>query len=283
LGIAGVSTVVGSVLLLGLLGQSWSAANDRPGYTSALSQVSAEGRPGDGLVLNPAPYQEPLDMLTWFLNQPEAKWPFYGVYRLPLGEDAPSVARVEHLLREHQRLWLLTEGVQPGDPSSTSERYLAGIAAMAGTWWQEDGYRLTRFEAVDPPISSGEANAHLGEAAILEDWEVGLGPGEPASLQLALRWRTLGPTPDPLHVIAQALDEDGTLVAGWDGVPGGGFAPSTGWQVGGLVEDHIALQSPDNWQPGPLHLVAGLYNPATGERLRSPDGDDAIFLVTLTP
>ena len=88
------------------------------------------------------------------------------------------------------------------------------------------------------------------------------------------------------HIVAfssQALDENGTLVAGWDGVPGGGFAPSMDWEVGGSAIDRVALQLPDNWQSGPLHLVAGMYNTATGERLWSSDGEDAVFIGTLEP
>lgn len=283
LGLAVATTVLGSVLLLRMLGQSWSVENDLPGYTSTLSHLSAEGRPGDGLVLNPAPYQSPLEILAWFMNQPQVKVPFYGVYRLPVGEDAPSSARVDRLLRQHSRLWLLTEGVQLGDPSSTTERHLLDRAALAGSWWQGGGYRLTLFEAPSPPIVTGEANTPLDEAVILESWEVGSPSGNPASFQLSIRWRTLGPTQDPLHVFAQALDENGTLIAGWDGVPGGGFAPSMGWEVEGSVKDRIALRLPDDWQSGPLRLVAGMYNTTTGERLRSPDGSDAVLLATLTP
>ena len=283
LGLAVASTVLGSVLLVRMLGQSWSMQNDLPGYTSTLSHLSAEGRPRDGLVLNPAPYQSPLEILTWFMNQPEIEVPFYGIYRLPVGEDAPSSERAEHLLRQHPRLWLLTEGVQPGDPNSTTERHLLDRAVLAGSWWQGGGHRLTLFEALGPPLVTGEANTPLDEAVILESWEVGRPSGNPASFQLSIRWRTLGPTQDPLHFFAQALDENGTLIAGWDGAPGGGFAPSMGWEVGGSVKDRVALRMPDNWQPGPLRLVAGMYNTTTGERLRSPVGSDAVFLVTLTP
>jgi hypothetical protein len=273
----------GSLLLLSNLGQGWFEYNNRPVYASALSRLVEEGKSGDALLLNPAPYQSPSDALVWFLNQPRASIPFYGVHRLPPGETTRSADRVDHLLRSYQRLWLLTEGVQPGDPASTTERYLIDNAALVGTWWLEDGYRLTLFEASQPPAMSGVVNTPLDGGALLESWEVAWNPAAPASLQLTLRWRTLGPTPEALHVFAQALDDEGTLVAGWDGVPQGGFAPSTGWQAGGSIEDHVALSLPADWPVARLHLIAGLYDTATGQRLTMPDGADAVLLTIIPP
>ncbi len=141
---AGVGLALASVLLLGWLGQSQFGYPERPAYASTLARLdaaqigletppaAAATRPMDALLLNPAPYQNPLEQLVWFLNAPEARTAFYGLYRLPAGEEQPSTARVERLLQSYPRLWLLTEGVGPGDPASTTERALADRAFFAG-------------------------------------------------------------------------------------------------------------------------------------------------------
>lgn len=273
-----LSASSGSVLLLGLLGQTWPAVNEQPAYRSARSYLHDSARPGDALVLNPTPYQSPLDVLVWFLNDPEVDIPFYGVYRLPSGEAGSSDHRVDRLLGQHSRLWLLTEGAQPGDPNSTTEQYLVNTAALVSNSWLEDGYRLTLFEAAQRPAMSGETSTFLGGSALLEHWEVAFHPDRPASLQLTLHWRAQGPTTRPLHVFAQALDERGVLVAGWDGVPSGGFAASTTWLRGQLVVDRVVLTLPEGVPLEPLRLIGGLYDTTTGQRLRTPEGADAVFL-----
>jgi hypothetical protein len=271
------ASLLGSIFLVRWLGESTFRPAEQIAYASALSRLDKEGRRGDALVLNPTP-DEGLDELLWFLNEPHIDLPFFGVYRLAQGEDAPSASRVEDLQARYQRLWLLTKGVSPGDPTSTTERHLIESAALVGTWWLEDGVRLSLFETPGPSTLAGAVHTQLGDRLVLERWEVSQQPSDPASLQVTLWYRSLGPSPAELHVFVQALDEGGMLLAGWDGVPHGGFAPSTDWRRGELIQDRVALALPGDWQVGPLQVIAGLYDAGTGQRLTTPEGADAIFL-----
>lgn len=277
-GTAGVALALASLLLSSWLGQNQHGYVARPAYASTLARLDEAGRPGDALVLNPAPYQSPLDQLVWFLNAAKANVSFYGLYRVPDGEGQPSTGRVDRLLQTHARLWLLTEGVGPGDPSSANERDLAERAFFAGTEWLEDGFRLSRFEAPQPMAASGSPGAALGDVAVLEGWELRRSDANPASLQVTLRWQPLQPTAAPLNSFVQALDaQSGALLAAWDGAPQAGFAPTTGWQPGQTVEERVVLSLPGDGQPS-VRLIAGLYDPATGQRLTTPDGADYVTL-----
>jgi hypothetical protein len=278
---AGVALAGASLLLLSWLGQSQLGYPARAAYAATLARLDETGRPGDALLLNPAPYQSPLDQLVWFLNASAAKVPFYGLYRVPDGQGQPSTGRVERLLQTHPRLWLLTEGVGPGDPNSVNERDLADRAFFVGTEWLEDGFRLSRFEAPQPVVASGSPEVALGDVAVLEGWELRQSDASSNSLQMTLRWLPAGPSAAPLNSFVQALDaETGALLAAWDGTPQAGFAPTAAWQPGQIVEERVALSLPGDAPPPAVRLIAGLYDPATGQRLATPDGSDFVALTT---
>ncbi len=281
LGAASVAAVVGSLLLLGWLGQSGLGYTHRPVYDTITAQMEARGREGDALLLNPAPHQEPIAQLIWFMNQPDLTVPLFGVYRDPPETMAQPAERVDQLAGTRARLWLVTEGVGPGDPTSTAERRLAGMAPMVGTEWLEENFRLTLFEAPRPPTEQGSPGTPLGEIVTLQQWAIAFPGVAENSVQVTLQWQAAQPTAAALHTFVQLLDEQGQFVAGWDSVPQAGFAPTTAWQPNAPVTEHLALVVPEGTTPGTLRLIAGMYDPATGQRLLTPDGADAIQLTTL--
>ncbi len=77
------------------------------------------------------------------------------------------------------------------------------------------------------------------------------------------------------HVFAHLLGPDGTLVTQSDGVPADWTRRTTGWLPGEFVTDTRTLTLPADASPGDYTLWAGMYDPATGERLTTgefPDG-----------
>ena len=85
-----------------------------------------------------------------------------------------------------------------------------------------------------------------------------------------------------MHVI----DSQGTLWAQHDGIPGNGLLPMTGWSPGEPVLDRIAISLPGDLPPGTYDLVAGIYQPESGLRLRVTAGGstspDSILLGQIT-
>lgn len=110
------------------------------------------------------------------------------------------------------------------------------------------------------------------------------GPGLPALLRpratfsLDLYWRDLREVLEDYTVFVQLVGEVENPSTGnrvwWqaDVTPGGG--PTSGWTVGEVVEDHYQVVVPEGAPPGRYLLQAGMYHPATLQRLpvELPDG-----------
>ncbi|MGC8838712.1 MAG: glycosyltransferase 87 family protein [Anaerolineae bacterium] len=124
--------------------------------------------------------------------------------------------------------------------------------------------------ALVPP----EGPAQVGQVARLlgAHWQVhpGAGGGE---VRLFLVWRAEGTSGVPLTVFTHLLSPEGRVVAGHDGPPAEGRAPTDGWAPGAVVVDPHRMAVPASLPPGTYTLEAGLYDPATGERLPVLDGE----------
>jgi hypothetical protein len=101
------------------------------------------------------------------------------------------------------------------------------------------------------------------------------------SVDVSLFWQSSGPSLRPYTVFAQLLDVDGAIVAQADGWPAGGLWPTTCWTAGETVADARQLAIPEELPSGTYRLVVGLYDAATGKRLLTDDGADAVELVEL--
>jgi hypothetical protein len=127
--------------------------------------------------------------------------------------------------------------------------------------------RLTIAPDLPLPIA-----ATLGDVAQLVSAQVNEADGK---LDVHLLWQPLR-TPDTRYrVFVHLLDPQGNLMAQSDAEPANWQRPTTGWLPDEFVLDTHMLSVPTGFLPG-SRLVAGLYDPATGLRLTSPDGEDAV-------
>lgn len=106
-------------------------------------------------------------------------------------------------------------------------------------------------------------------------------PGGP--LCPTLYWQSAAPIPTDYTVFLHLRDETGYVHAQRDNVPVLGFYPTTQWQTDTIVGDMHCFQIPPQAPPGNYTLVAGLYNPATGERLPLLDGTADEVILTSIP
>lgn len=117
----------------------------------------------------------------------------------------------------------------------------------------------TTTPAEHPP--PGEAAIRLVAAEFESVWQ----PGETQSV--ALRWHVAEAVPLDYTVFLHLRDGNNELVAQADGPPMGGWYPTSWWPAGEQVTDEHAFLLPDSIPPGTYYLVAGLYDPANGNRL----------------
>lgn len=134
----------------------------------------------------------------------------------------------------------------------------------------------TRYEPGAAPL------AVLGEnELLLLDAQIE-GPLQPVqAVQLCVRWQPLRPLAKDYTVFVHALDETEQRWGQQDTQPKSGEYPTSHWQVGEIIEDcyelHIAADGP----PGGYHLILGLYDWQTGDRMRV--GDDNKVVIGNTP
>ncbi len=83
--------------------------------------------------------------------------------------------------------------------------------------------------------------------------------------------------PSPVKMFVHLLDEQGNLVAQWDGL---GVAWQ-GWRMGDILFQDHQLPLPADMVDGSYQLVVGLYNPQTGQRWRTEDGADSFLLKSI--
>ncbi len=171
---------------------------------------------------------------------------------------------------------------------------------IAGLFRASDGVRLETSSGTDyvsvgditvrgrqhdltPPQPQHPTDMRFGDVARLLDYDLaipvaGVAPG--GTLDLTLHWQALASADRAYTVFVHLLDEAGTVKGYGDSEPGGGAYPTTGWLPGEYLADaHTVIIAPDA-PPGAYRLAVGLYDPGTGERLKTPDGADQVVLET---
>lgn len=123
-------------------------------------------------------------------------------------------------------------------------------------------------------------NANLADRAILLGYSATHGPLIPGGdLDVSLFWQAqpaLASSSD-LFAFLQLLDDDGQVVAAWEGPPVSWHATSA-WQPGELVRSQHTLRLPASLNDGRYQLIAGLFDPDTGQRVEQRTGADAVSL-----
>jgi len=130
---------------------------------------------------------------------------------------------------------------------------------------EDDGFEIASYNARRYPggelarFSTDGGQVALEQVQILDD----LG----SSLLLQTAWRQDGPA-NNLQIFVHALDEDGRIVAQWDGL-------GAAWE-GWLMGDTLLQLHELSWaeETPPAKLVLGLYNPQTGVRWKTDSGSD---------
>lgn len=256
----------------GLSAQAYAAqadyGADDQGYGTAMAEIARRGRPGDGIVTI-APYHYHITMARY-----RDRLPIYGYATEPTPLHRETEAVLRRALTRHQRLWLVTVGLPPADPSNGVEAWLATHAFVAEDRWLDDA-RLVVFITAEE-LTPADAVARLDNQVELLAARVGAANARPGgTLAVELTWQaTASWQGKPLRGFVQLLTPDGRLAVGQDGPPGGGYKASSGWTPGVPVADRRGLLLPENLPAGEYALIAGLYDETTGQRLKVSNGSE---------
>ncbi|MBI1876769.1 MAG: hypothetical protein HYR94_00760 [Chloroflexi bacterium] len=155
-----------------------------------------------------------------------------------------------------------------------------------------EAFSLGTVEVTTPPhqfdlpsaVTAPSPPAQLEQGVSLIGYNIQ--PTAPA-LDVNLYWQTQTLLTTRYKVFAQLLTADNTLVAQSDNFPAAGQRPTTGWLPGEIIADPHILTLATSLVPGSYRLVAGLYDPLTGQRLPVVNAEgqaigDAILVAEVT-
>jgi len=134
--------------------------------------------------------------------------------------------------------------------------------------------RVGMIGGVRPPDAIPADLAHRLDAAFggqiaLRGYETAM---QADRLALKLYWQALTAPAADYTVFVHVLDQDGKIVAQYDGPLAGGEMPTRAWSPGATFADTISIPLPPSLAPGTYRVVAGLYDAATGARLTVAGG-----------
>lgn len=234
------------------------APADKLGYSIFLFEVPARGAPAN-LLLDGVQADEiaPADFAQLGTNDFTMRW-FDGSQALILPTDGRPT-------------WLLASTDSP--LTARFGEHLDGATAVGSTSpqpytiWQLP--RAQEASSVLTTFQRGESTVELLDATdIAQDGR---------QLAVTTAWRQRG-VETPMKMFVHLLDENGAIVAQWDGFG----AAWEGWRDGDILWQQHLLKVPVETRAGDYHLVAGLYDPDGLERWQLPDGTDQRQLSVVT-
>jgi hypothetical protein len=143
----------------------------------------------------------------------------------------------------------------------------------------------TRLRQFERPVMAQPLDVTFGHSPLLKLIGYDLPnsnpiPGDP--LPVTLHWQAEAEMTTDYTVFVQLLNNTGQVVAQLDWQPQAGAAPTTTWLPGEILTDPYTLSLPPDLPAGEYHLIAGLYNAATNERLPVTTGGDFVELSSIT-
>ncbi len=185
------------------------------------------------------------------------------------------------IVRDPWRLEL-PAGTSSGDYTLQLTLFDAKSQAAVGQVTLRDVSVVERRRKFEIPVMQKMVNVGLGNQVTLLGYDLFAEPITGGGrLRVTLFWQAQEMMENSYTVFVQLLGPDGTLVAQHDGVPAEGVIPTDDWAVGEVVADRHLVEFL-GLPAGEYSLIAGMYNPKTGERLSALDGDTAVLLETLT-
>ncbi len=137
-----------------------------------------------------------------------------------------------------------------------------------------------RTRMMNAPSIPRTLEATFGNKVKLLGYDLRQGANQ-KTMTLTLYWRSLALMDTSYTVFVHLLDAKNQVVASGDASPGNGEFPTTGWIENEYVADVHALALNDV-PPGTYQIEVGLYDAATGTRLKAAEGQDRVLLESIS-
>ncbi len=235
--------------------------------------IAPQGRPSDVAIFN---VLSPAGFYALDRQPSSPAWSYALTWDPVIEPRARWEARIQSLAQQHPRFWLvLYRGLagRNGDLRGWADSNFYPALAQ----WGEEEVFYGLYGVAQSELGAGKgAGSRWGD---LELRQVRLAATVRAGdvIPVALMWRALAPLPANLKIFVHALDDNGVVVAQHDAQPLNDLRPMTTLPVGEDVNDRHGLALPQDFA-GRLRIVLGLYDPETGRRVSTTDGQDAVVI-----
>jgi hypothetical protein len=231
----------------------------------AVDRIRASALSSDGVVVTS---REAFDSIAPFLPQQEVR-----LYTRDDGEFRPEVFREQWIgyVTRHPRIWLLQDyaGGQNADWNAYLADYLRQDGHETSDEWVGQEQRLLLYALSRPDGERlEELDAVFGGSVRLLSVSLGEEPlrgGD--ALRLTLRWQAMEEDGAEPKVFLHLLSAEEQILAQRD----------VNLDHGG-GDQRVGLLLPVDLAPGAYQLLIGVYDPATGERLTLPTGEDSLAI-----
>ncbi|MBI2954143.1 MAG: hypothetical protein HYY30_07505 [Chloroflexi bacterium] len=252
----------------------------RDDWRSAVRYILSHERSNDAIVVD-GPYTEPI--VDYYHKDGAAT-----IYRLT-DKGPPTPEEIRTLLSElsgkHRTIWLLFWQAFYNDPQHVAAEWLDSHGALM----DQQGFRgvsLLRRYSTTPVVLKADVSPSRLVGVTLED-KVGLlgydldesDVAELSQLYVTIYWQVLRPVDANLRVFVHLINSAYTAWGIADGRPGYYRFPTDRWQPGTIIRDEYTVPVLSGTPPGDYRLDVGMYDEATGQRLRTsdPNGDHLVL------
>jgi len=132
--------------------------------------------------------------------------------------------------------------------SGTWRLRLADHGGPLGDWLLEGVVKVGQEADIDFPVP-----------VRLEGWSLPAEARPGGALPVDLIWHALGKIDAYYSIYVKLLSKEGNAIAGWDGQPQDGAAPTLLWAPGETVKDRVILDVPADAPPGEYSVEVGMY------------------------
>lgn len=250
------------------------ARADYRGIAQFLNSIAREG----DVILTNSPSQE--EVFRYYYTQPNV---------IPVARSRPlnapeQIAELESISKTYKRIFVLYWGDGQADPQKVIESWLNEKTFKAYDQWYGD-VRLAAYAVNQTAETMNQkVNARFGDRIRLEGYSINdssFAAGD--ILQLTLFWNPQSPIPNRYKIFVHLIgDPDSPPVAQHDGEPVGGLVLTTMWKPNEIVRDNHGVFLPLDLPRGEYKLAVGLYDVVTGARLTLADGQDKLFLSSIS-
>jgi hypothetical protein len=239
-------------------------------------QIAPRARPGDVVIFN---VLSPAGFYALDRSAHDPGWSYALTWDPVIEPRQRWEARLGQAAGRHDRLWLVLYRGLAGANGHLRGWMDSHFYPAYATWGEEAVFYGLYGVAREAMHTIRTDGMRWGEIALIEarlPMQVTAG----AILPVQLVWRAEALLDRNYKVFVHAVAADGFLIAQHDAQPLNDLRPMTSWQVGEAVRDNHGLALPADYR-GPLRVVVGLYDPDTGQRLRTRAGEEALTLATV--